>query len=71
MVNNKRKNSKVIDTRITWSGPKAEEFLKIVKEEYGIPLPYGAVRQLIRLACAKYVEIRRQEVNNYERTSTK
>lgn len=55
------KNTKIIDTRFTWSGDKAEQFIEIAKEEYGSPLPYGAIRQLIRLACAKFVEARRKE----------
>lgn len=54
-------NRKIIDTRFTWSGPRAKEFLKIVKEEFGSPIPYGAVRQLIRLACAKYLEANKRE----------
>jgi len=60
----KRKDSHIIDTRFTWYGEKAEEFLEIAKEEYGRPLPYGAVRQLIRLACARFVETKRKEKEN-------
>lgn len=58
------KNPHIIDTRFTWSGDKAEEFLELVKEEYGRPIPYGAVRQLIRLACIRFVEAHRKERTN-------
>lgn len=64
MVNNERKDAHVIDTRFTWSGKGAKEFIELAKEEYGFPLPYGAVRQLIRLACARFIEVRRKENNN-------
>jgi len=60
MVNNKR-SEHVIDIRFTWSGDKAKEFIGIVKEEYGVPLPYGSIGQLIRLACIKYANSRREE----------
>ena len=59
MVNDKR-NQHIIDTRFTWSGKRAEEFLELAKEEYGLPLPYGAVRQLVRLACAKFIEAKKK-----------
>lgn len=58
-----KKDEKVIDTRFTWSGPRAKEFLELVKEEYGVPLPYGAIRQLVRLACARFIEARRKGSN--------
>lgn len=60
MSNDKQKNTKVIDTRFTFSGQRAEEFLEMVKEEYGLPLPYAAVRQYIRLACIYYLEARKK-----------
>lgn len=56
-----KKDIHTIDTRFTWSGDKAKEFIDLAKEEYGRPLPYGAIRGLIRLACAKYLEARRKE----------
>lgn len=59
-----------IDTRFTWSGNKAKEFIDLAKEEYGSPLPYGAILTLIRLACARFVEARRKESNN-ETTNTR
>lgn len=55
-------NTHIIDTRFTWTGDKAKDFIEIAKEEYGSPLPYGAIRQLIRLACAKLVEAHRKEI---------
>ncbi len=58
-----RKDIHTIDTRFTWSGNKAKEFIELVEKEYGSPLPYGAIRQLIRLACSKYIEARRKEKN--------
>lgn len=63
-MGNDRKDKHTIDTRFTWSGDKARTFIELAKEEYGKPLPYGAIRQLIRLACAKYVEAnkRKEEV---------
>ena len=57
----KKENEHIIDTRFTWSGIRAKEFLEMVKEEYGKPIPYGAVRQLIRLACAKFIEANKKE----------
>lgn len=59
-----RGNIHTIDTRFTWSGNKAKSFIELAMEEYGRPLPYGAIRALIRLACAKYLEARRKESNN-------
>lgn len=59
-----RKDSHTIDTRFTWSGDKAEEFIEMAKEEYGRPLPYGAIKELIRLACARFVEAKRREKEN-------
>lgn len=56
-----RKDIHTIDTRFTWTGNKAKEFIELAKDEYGQPLPYGAIRGLIRLACAKFVEARRKE----------
>lgn len=58
------KNSHIIDTRFTWSGDKAKEFIELAKEEYGKPLPYGSIKELIRLACARFVETRRKEKEN-------
>lgn len=67
-MDDERKNTHIIDTRFTFSGPRAEEFLKMVKQEYGLPLPYAAVRQYIKLACIYYLEARKktknQESNN-------
>ena len=60
MVDNKVKDAKVIDTRFTFSGPRAKEFLEMVKEECGIPLPYATVRHYIRLACIHYLEARKK-----------
>ena len=54
-----RKDAHAIDTRFTWSGDKAKAFIELAKEEYGKPLPYGAILMLIRLACNRYVEARR------------
>ncbi|GAH84588.1 unnamed protein product [marine sediment metagenome] len=68
-MSNTRKTLHAIDTRFTWSGSKAKEFIKLAKEEYGSPMPYGAIRQLIRLACAKFVEANRKEENNNGKTS--
>lgn len=59
-----RKDIHTIDTRFTWSGNKAKDFIKIAMEEYGDPLPYGAIRTLIRLACAKFVEAHKREIGN-------
>lgn len=56
-----RKDIHTIDTRFTWSGPRAKEFIELAKEDYGSPMPYGAIRQLIRLACARFLEARRKE----------
>lgn len=64
-----QKNIHVIDTRFTWSGERAKEFLELVKEDYGLPLPYGAVNQFIRLICVKYIETHRKE--NNEQTPSK
>lgn len=63
----KGNNNHIIDTRFTWSGSRAKEFIEIAKEEYGTPLPYGAIRQLIRLACARFVEAHRKEGKDNER----
>ena len=60
MKNNK--SNKTIDTRFTWTGDKAEVFIEMAKEEYGRPLPYGAIRQLIRMACSRLVEARRKDL---------
>lgn len=62
----KRKNEHTIDTRFTWSGEKAKEFIELAKEEYGEVLPYGAICQLIRLVCARFVEAKRKENNDRE-----
>lgn len=56
----KIKETHVIDTRFTMSGPRAKELLELVKEEFGLPLPYGAVNQFIRLACIYYLEARKR-----------
>lgn len=66
-MDSETKNTHTIDTRFTWSGDKAKEFIELAKEEYGKPLPYGAIRQLIRLACAKFIEARRKESDNGNR----
>ena len=60
-MTNERGNIHTIDTRFTWSGSKAKEFIELAKDEYGSPLPYGAIRGLVRLACSKYLESRRKE----------
>jgi len=71
-MNNEEVNGHTIDTRFTWSGKKAEEFLGLVKDEYGIPLPYGAVRQFVRLVCAKYLEEHRKEkITNDKEAATR
>ncbi len=57
------KGEHTIDTRFTWTGDKAKEFIELAKEEYGQPLPYGSIRGLIRLACARFVEAHRKERN--------
>lgn len=62
----KRKDSHIIDTRFTFSGPRAKEFLELVKEEYGLPIPYGAVRQVVRLACIYYLEARKKVLREKE-----
>ncbi len=64
MAKKERSNTHTIDTRFTWTGDKAKEFIELAKEEYGKPLPYGAIRALIRLACARFVEARRKEEND-------
>ena len=56
-----KKEAHIVDTRFTWSGPRAKEFLELAKEEFGSPIPYGAIRALIRLSCAKYLEAHRKE----------
>jgi len=58
---NGRKDIHTIDTRFTWSGNKAKEFIELAKEIYGEPLPYASIRDLIRLACARYLEILKRE----------
>lgn len=58
---NEREGPHIIDTRFTWSGPRAQEFLEMVKEEYGFPIPYGGIRELMRLACANFISSRRKE----------
>lgn len=58
------KDTHTIDTRFTFSGPKAKEFLELVKEEYGGLIPYGGIRHLIRLACIYYLEARRKAKDN-------
>lgn len=65
-----RKDAHSIDTRFTWTGNKAKEFIELAKEEYGKPLPYGAIRALIRLACARYVNAHKKETIS-EETSTR
>ena len=60
-----RNNSKhVIDTRFTWSGERAEEFLELVKEEFGGLIPYGGICHLIRFACIYYLEVRKKAKDN-------
>jgi len=61
-----RKDQHAIDTRFTLSGPRAREFLKLVEEEYGSPIPYGAIRQVIRLACIYYLEARKKTLKHQE-----
>lgn len=63
-----RKDTHTIDTRFTWSGDKAKKFIELAGEEYGKPLPYGAIRALIRLACARFVEANSKESNNEKKT---
>lgn len=64
MTQDAKKDTHIIDTRFTFSGPRAKEFLDLVKEEYGTPIPYGGIRQLIRLACIYYLEVRRKTKDN-------
>ncbi len=60
-MGNGRKDIHTIDTRFTWSGSKAKEFIALAKEVYGSPLPYAGIRDLIRLACARYIEVLKRE----------
>ena len=63
-MNNEEVNGHTIDTRFTWSGPRAREFLKLAKEEYGIPLPYSSINQLVKMACSYYMEaMRKAKIN--------
>ena len=56
-----RSNIHTIDTRFTWSGSKAKEFIELAKQEYGGLIPYGGIRHLIRFACIKFIEARGKE----------
>ena len=60
-MGNNRSDIHTIDTRFTWSGNKAKEFIELAKLVYGEPLPYASIRDLIRLACARYIEVLKKE----------
>lgn len=61
MGNGSRKEIHTIDTRFTWSGNRAKEFIALAKEVYGDPLPYASIKDLIRLACSRYIEVMKKE----------
>ena len=60
-MGNGRKEIHTIDTRFTWSGNRAKEFIELAKVVYGEPLPYASIRDLIRLACSRYIEVLKRE----------